>query len=45
MKDLESDNVKYKIPNERLSSTPQIKSSVAKEPIKFSEICSRSSNQ
>lgn len=44
VEDAESD-VAYAIQNEVLPSTPPIESHVAKEPIKFSEIRSRSSNQ
>jgi hypothetical protein len=37
--------MKYKTQNEILPSTSPNDSSIAKEPIKFSEIRSRSSNQ
>lgn len=45
MEDVESDNVKYKTQNEVLPLTPPNNSPIAKEPIQFSEIRSRSSNQ
>jgi len=44
VEDIESD-VTYAIQNEILPLTPSIELPVAKEPIKFSEIRSRSSNQ
>jgi len=44
VEDIESD-VTYAIQNEILPLTSPIESPVAKEPIKFSEIRSRSSNQ
>lgn len=44
MEDMESD-VTYAIQNEVLPLTSPVESPVAKEPIKFSEIRSRSSNQ
>ncbi|XP_025425558.1 MPN domain-containing protein isoform X2 [Sipha flava] len=43
--DMESNDMKYKTQNEILPSTSPNDSSIAKEPIKFSEIRSRSSNQ
>lgn len=42
---MESDNIKHEIQNEILPLTPPIVLSVEKEPIKFSEIRSISSNQ
>jgi len=44
VEDIESD-VTYAIQNEVLPLTSSVESPVAKEPIKFSEIRSRSSNQ
>lgn len=44
VEDIESD-VTYAIQNEALPLTSPVESPVAKEPIKFSEIRSRSSNQ
>lgn len=44
VEDVESDDDKNKIKNEILPLTSN-ELPVAKEPIKFSEICSRSSNQ
>lgn len=44
VEDVESDDVKCATPDNVLPSNP-IELPIAKVPIKFSEICSRSSNQ